>query len=125
MDELNFVLLAIGFLMTIWSYQAVKAKGPERRYPLWYRVLRMLFMCLILLPCILVTVSEVPDGLLSYFLYAQIAAFGGLLFLDGTKSRFGRKVAVGEDSGSGRGMIVFLGAAATVLMWAAVLYTLR
>lgn len=46
-------------------------------------------------------------------------------FLDGTKSRFGRKVAAGEDSGSGRGMIVFLGAAATVLMWAAVLYTLR
>lgn len=82
-------------------------------------------MCLILLPCILVTVSEVPDVLLSYFLYAQIAAFGGLLFLDGTKFRFGRKVAAGEDSGSGRGMIVFLGAAATVLMWAAVLYTLR
>ncbi|WP_299144778.1 hypothetical protein [uncultured Dialister sp.] len=124
MDELNFILLAIGFLMTIWSYQAVKGKGPERRYPLWYRGLRVLFMCLILLPCILVTVSGVPDGLLSYFLYAQIAAFGGLLFLDGTKSRFGRKVA-GADSGSGRGMIVFLGAAATVLMWAAVLYMMR
>lgn len=81
-------------------------------------------MAVILVPCILVTVSDSSEEVLSFSLYAQAAAFAVLLFLDGTKSHFGRKAAQ-QESSSGRGTIMFLGAAVTILMWAAVLYMMR
>lgn len=124
MDEFNFIFLALGFLMTIWSWMAVKKKGPERRYPLWYRCLQLFCMAVILAPCILITVSEGENQNLSLSLYTQAAAFAILLFLDGAKSRFGRVVSDGRW-GNGKGMILFLGAAVTVLMWAAFVYMLR
>lgn len=80
MDEFNFIFLALGFLMTIWSWMSVKKKAPERRYPLWYRGLQLFCMAVILAPCILVTVSEGENQNLSLFLYAQAAAFAILLF---------------------------------------------
>ena len=95
MDEFNFIFLALGFLMTIWSWMAVKKKAPERHYPLWYRGLQLFCMAVILAPCILITVSEGENQNLSLFLYAQAAAFAILLFLDGAKSRFGRAVSDG------------------------------
>ena len=103
---------------------AVKKKAPERRYSLWYQGLQLFCMAVILAPCILITVSEGDNQNLSLFLYAQAAAFAILLFLDGAKSRFGR---VGADGrcGDGKGMILFLGAAVTGLMWAAVVYMMR
>lgn len=124
MDEFNFIFLALGFLMTIWSWMAVKRKTPERVYPLWYKGLQFLCMAVILVPCILVTVSDSSEEVLSFSLYAQAAAFAVLLFLDGSKSRFGKK-APPQESSSGRGTIMFLGAAVTILMWAAVLYMMR
>lgn len=124
MDEFNFIFLALGFLMTIWSWMAVKRKAPERKYPLWYKGLQFFCMAVILVPCILVTVSDSSEEVLSFSLYAQAAAFAVLLFLDGTKSHFGRKAAQ-QESSSGRGTIMFLGAAVTILMWAAVLYMMR
>lgn len=124
MDEFNFIFLALGFLMTIWSWMAVKRKAPERKYPLWYKGLQFFCMAVILVPCILVTVSDSSEEVLSFSLYAQAAAFAVLLFQDGTKSHFGRKAAQ-QESSSGRGTIMFLGAAVTILMWAAVLYMMR
>lgn len=67
MDEFNFIFLALGFLMTIWSWMSVKKKAPERRYPLWYRGLQLFCMAVILAPCILVTVSEGENQNLSFF----------------------------------------------------------
>lgn len=126
MDEFIYIFLAIGFLMTIWSWMGVKKKGPERRYPFWYRGLQLVCMAMILLPCLLVSVSSVSDSMLSFLLYGQIAAFGVLLFLDGTKSRFGKKVAEASENGANsRDLIMVLGAAATILMWAAVLYMFK
>lgn len=124
MDEFNFIFLAMGLLMTLWSWMAAKKEAPERAYPFWYKGLQFLCMAVILVPCILVTVSDSSDQVLSFSLYAQAAAFAVLLFLDGSKSRFGRKAAP-QESGSGRGTIMFLGAAVTILMWAAVIYMLR
>lgn len=125
MDEFNFIFLALGLLMTLWSWMAVKKKAPERAYPFWYKGLQLLCMAVILVPCILVTVSDSSDQILSFSLYAQAAAFAILLFLDGAKSRFGKKVQGLGRSGNGRAMIVFSGAAVTILMWAAVIYMLR
>lgn len=125
MDEFNFIFLAIGFLMTLWSWMAVKRKAPERQYPLWYKGLQLFCMAVILVPCILVTVSDSSDEVLSVSLYAQAAAFVILLFLDGTKSRFDKKVTDSENGKSSGAMIMFLGAAVTILMWAAVLYMMR
>lgn len=125
MDEFNFIFLALGLLMTLWSWMAVKKKVPERTYPFWYKGLQLLCMVVILVPCILVTVSDSSDQVLSFSLYAQAAAFAILLFLDGAKFRFGKRVPGPGRSGNGRAMIVFSGAAATILMWAAVIYMLR
>lgn len=124
MNEFNFIFLALGLLMTLWSWMAVKKKAPERKYPLWYKGLQFLCMAVILVPCILVTVSDGPDEFLPFSIYAQAAAFAVLLFLDGAKARFGKRVPQ-QESSSDRGMIMFLGAAATILMWAAVIYMLR
>lgn len=125
MDEFNFIFLALGLLMTLWSWMAVKKKALECTYPFWYKGLQFLCMAVILVPCILVTVSDSLDQVLSFSLYAQAAAFAILLFLDSAKSRFGKKVQGLGRSGNGRAMIVFSGAAATILMWAAVIYMLR
>ena len=65
MDEFNFIFLALGFLMTIWSWMSVKKKAPERRYPLWYRGLQLFCMAVILAP------SAIAFG----FVVRQQAAF--------------------------------------------------
>lgn len=126
MDEFNFLFLALGLLVTLWCWTAVKKPGPERVYPFWYHLVRTICFLLILLPSILVSVLDEGESWISSFLYVEVAAFVVLLLLEGEKSRFGRvkKEASGEKRES-RKMVMVWGGAVTILMWLAFFYMFR
>lgn len=128
MDEFNFLFLALGLLMTLWSWKASGKGGGSVSYPLWYRILRLLCLVVIFLPCLLLTVmNPVPEDLLQKMVYGEIAA---LLVLVLVPAKSGKKNAVpalseeeiGDRKKTERQKAILLGAAVTVLMWIAFLY---
>ena len=128
MDEFNFLFLALGLLMTLWSWKASGKGGGSVSYPLWYRILRLLCLVVIFLPCLLLTVmNPVPEDLLQKMVYGEIAA---LLVLVLVPAKSGKKNTasvlskeeIGDRKKTERQKAILLGAAVTVLMWIAFLY---
>lgn len=128
MDEFNFLFLALGLLMTLWSWKAAGRGDRTRSYPLWYRALRLLCLAVIFLPCILLTIMDpVPEELLQKAVYGEIAA---LLLMVLVPAKAGKKSPLHtlpeEEIKAGkkteRQKAILLGAAVTVLMWIAFLH---
>lgn len=128
MDEFNFLFLALGLLMTLWSWKASGKGESSVSYPAWYKVLRFFCLVVIFLPCLLLTVMEpVPEEILNYAVDGEILAF---LVLVMVPVKAGKKEPLHQLSEeeqnrrrrTERQKAVLLGAAVTVLMWIAFLY---
>lgn len=128
MDEFNFLFLALGLLMTLWSWKASGKGESSVSYPAWYKVLRLFCLAVIFLPCLLLTVMEpVPEEILHYAVDGEILAF---LVLVMVPVKAGKKKPLHQLSEeeqkrrrrTERQKAVLLGAAVTVLMWIAFLY---
>lgn len=129
MDEVTFLFLAFGLLMTLWSWKASgKGSGHPVSRPFWYRAIRLLCLTVIFLPCLLLTVMDpVPERVLDYAVDGEILAFVVLVFLPSKVGQKGTVPLLTEEEKKGRRRnerqkALFLGAAVTVLMWIAFLY---
>ncbi|WP_297021126.1 hypothetical protein [uncultured Dialister sp.] len=128
MDEFNFLFLALGLLMTLWGWKASGKGAGSVSYPLWYRILRLLCLAVIFLPCLLLTImNPVPEDLLQKMVYGEIAALLALVLVPAKSGKKNAAPVLSEEEMGDRKKTewqkaILLGAAVTVLMWIAFLY---
>lgn len=128
MDEFNFLFLALGLLMTLWSWKASGKGAGSVSYPFWYRILRLLCLAVIFLPCLLLTImNPVPEDLLQKMVYGEIAALLALVLVPAKSGKKNAAPVLSEEEMGDRKKTewqkaILLGAAVTVLMWIAFLY---